>query len=533
LRVFETEFDYIYRTLRRNGLSASDAEDLTQEVFLVVWRRRAHFDARRPLRPWIAGIIYRIVHGHRRLRAREVLADDLDAPDEGPGPDEQVAAARARQLVLRALPAVPVKQRAVLVMHDLDGLAMRDIADALSVPLFTLYTQLRAGRLAFAREVRRAQLLSALEIDLRGADPQLLLASERPLPPAPPRVRERALRRLKAVLLLPLGAENGATPRPAATGAGRRPRADSTRLGWLGVGALSGAVGLALLVLVADPGLPDRPPRASVVAERAGAPAPAAVRAWLPALRRARAAPRIAPLRLAQPDRRPGPPSLLRGLLGYWRFDDGPGSERARDLSGAGQDCRLRRLDPQGAWGEGALSGGLTLDGRGWLECPNSEPLTRLDGALTIAAWVTPGQRLRNYKAVVSRQMERGRLDELLFGFVNGALVFSSHAHQVRLVQPLPPDRRPWVHIAVTRQDDGLVRLHADGVEIARARSAPGTPPASRNPLIIGASFNDTAARKAEARFDGAIDELLLYRRALTADELRVLAARRQPPVPL
>ena len=39
LRIFATEMDYVYRTLRRYGVRGIDAEDLTQEVFLVAWRR--------------------------------------------------------------------------------------------------------------------------------------------------------------------------------------------------------------------------------------------------------------------------------------------------------------------------------------------------------------------------------------------------------------------------------------------------------------------------------------------------------------
>ena len=136
---------------------------------------------------------------HRRTRAREVLADEVDAPDVAPTPDEQLVSAHARRLVLRALAGVPEKQRVVLVMHDLDGIAMREIADTLTLPLFTTYSQLRAGRRAFAREVRRAQLVSSLAVDLRRAKPRALLASERVVLPAPRRARERALSRLKGV----------------------------------------------------------------------------------------------------------------------------------------------------------------------------------------------------------------------------------------------------------------------------------------------------------------------------------------------
>ena len=37
--VLENEFDYVYQSLRRRGLSPADAEDVVQEVFLIMWRR--------------------------------------------------------------------------------------------------------------------------------------------------------------------------------------------------------------------------------------------------------------------------------------------------------------------------------------------------------------------------------------------------------------------------------------------------------------------------------------------------------------
>ena len=51
-RAFESEFDYVYRTLRRLGVRGTETEDQAQEVFLVLWRRWAEFDRARSLRSW-------------------------------------------------------------------------------------------------------------------------------------------------------------------------------------------------------------------------------------------------------------------------------------------------------------------------------------------------------------------------------------------------------------------------------------------------------------------------------------------------
>jgi len=160
VRAFETEFDYVYRALKRHGVNPADAEDLAQEVFLVMWRRWADYDTTRPLRPWLAGIAFKVAHDYRRRSGREVPGGLVDAEDQAPGAEEHLASARARTLVLRALGSLPEKQRTIIVMHDLDGASMREIADILSVPLFTAYSRLRSARQAFAKAVRRLHTLA-------------------------------------------------------------------------------------------------------------------------------------------------------------------------------------------------------------------------------------------------------------------------------------------------------------------------------------------------------------------------------------
>ncbi len=83
---FGAEFDYIHRSLRRHGISESDADDLAQEVFLIMWRRWPDYDAARPLRPWLAGIAFRVAYNHRDRIAREVPGGLVDTRDQARGP---------------------------------------------------------------------------------------------------------------------------------------------------------------------------------------------------------------------------------------------------------------------------------------------------------------------------------------------------------------------------------------------------------------------------------------------------------------
>jgi RNA polymerase sigma-70 factor (ECF subfamily) len=473
VQLIEGHFDYVYWTLRRLGAGSADAEDIAQEVFLVMWRRRSVFDPARPLRPWIAGIAARAVQEHRRRGRREVADGLIDVPDETRSPEEHLASAQARRLVLEAMADVPLKQRIVLMMHDLDEVPMRQISLALAVPLFTLYSRLTRGRRAFARAIRRVEATPLLR---RSGTPAALLAASQGERPAPSGARKRGLARLRSWLSsgAPVPLEGTALERPV-RGAPRR----GPGLGW---GLVVFAVGIALLgVLLAS----------SSRSSGRGPEQPAATSS---------------------------------GPVGLWRFDEAGGSTIARDGSGAGSDCVLHKLDPQVAWRPGVRGQSLALTGRGWLSCPATSALGAIDRELTIAAWVTDGEVLANYHALVSRQLGSGRQDAFMFGFANGELLFVSHVWAGRVTRPLPRGRGPWFHVAVTRRADGLAILYVDGREIGRESTRPASLPKDDNPLIIGAAINDPDPQHTQARFDGAVDELSIFARALSATEVAALA---------
>jgi RNA polymerase sigma-70 factor, ECF subfamily len=152
---FERELDYLRRTLRRLGVQHADIEDELHEVFLVLNRNWSKYDHTRPLRPYLFGITFRVVAGRLRKWRREISQPVEEfAPDSQRGPEATLESERARALVLAALSHVPLKRRAVLVMHDIDELAMPDIARSLEIPLFTGYSRLRRAREEFEAAVR-------------------------------------------------------------------------------------------------------------------------------------------------------------------------------------------------------------------------------------------------------------------------------------------------------------------------------------------------------------------------------------------
>jgi RNA polymerase sigma-70 factor (ECF subfamily) len=149
--LFEEHFAYVWRALRRLGVREADREDLAHEVFVTFYRRRDDYDPARAVRPWLFGIAFRVAVAHRRRahQKAEVLEDGLTvsrAADEAPLPDQHLARRQDHALLAAALEAVDLPLRAVLVMHDLDGIAVPEIAASLGIPVNTAYSRLRLAR---------------------------------------------------------------------------------------------------------------------------------------------------------------------------------------------------------------------------------------------------------------------------------------------------------------------------------------------------------------------------------------------------
>jgi RNA polymerase sigma-70 factor (ECF subfamily) len=155
LEAFERELNYVFETLRRLGANPGDVEDLAQEVFVVLHRHWATFDTTRPLRPYLFGVAFRIVSAHRRRRARERPYEDLDVQDGAASPEGSLQSKEAVALLMGALDRLPLARRVVVVMHDLDGIPVIDIARSLSISRFGTYARLRKGRRELAAAVRR------------------------------------------------------------------------------------------------------------------------------------------------------------------------------------------------------------------------------------------------------------------------------------------------------------------------------------------------------------------------------------------
>jgi RNA polymerase sigma-70 factor, ECF subfamily len=158
--IYRSQRAYVATCLRKLGISSHDLDDLGQEVFLRVLRALPAFNTERPFRPWLRALIVHTILDFRKQPARRErnsldAASQSDAADLLPPPDEALAGAQDRALILRALENLPMKKRLILIMVELDGNSVPEVAAALEVPLNTAYSRLRIAREDLAATIQR------------------------------------------------------------------------------------------------------------------------------------------------------------------------------------------------------------------------------------------------------------------------------------------------------------------------------------------------------------------------------------------
>jgi len=154
---YRREFSYVVHTLRRLGVKSAELEDVAHDVFVAVYRHFGERDPARPLKPWLFGFCFRIASDHRKLarHRHEAPEREHDTADPARWPDELVAEERLRRQLLAALDAMDFEKRSLVVMHDLEGITVPEIAVLLAVPLNTAYSRLRLARAEFERQLVR------------------------------------------------------------------------------------------------------------------------------------------------------------------------------------------------------------------------------------------------------------------------------------------------------------------------------------------------------------------------------------------
>ncbi|CAN5491056.1 RNA polymerase sigma factor [soil metagenome] len=161
--LYRDHVGFVWRSVRRLGVSERDLDDVCQEVFVIVHRKLATYDGSSSERTWLFGIARRVAADHRK-RAH-VRREELAAPTDfesrpsrastEPGAHDR---SRARAVLDEILDELDEVKRAVFVLFELEEMPMNEVALAVECPLQTAYSRLAAARKQVDSAVRRRQL---------------------------------------------------------------------------------------------------------------------------------------------------------------------------------------------------------------------------------------------------------------------------------------------------------------------------------------------------------------------------------------
>jgi RNA polymerase sigma-70 factor (ECF subfamily) len=161
----------IYNICYRFAGTSDGAQDLTQEVFIKMYRTLASYDVSKgAFMTWVTTVTRNLLVDHFRKTKQDRITDSLDATpsehedaqplsaqiaDPSRSADDQVQSRETRDAVHQALQKLSPELREAVILRDLQDMDYKDIAGALKVPEGTVKSRINRGRAELARLLQR------------------------------------------------------------------------------------------------------------------------------------------------------------------------------------------------------------------------------------------------------------------------------------------------------------------------------------------------------------------------------------------
>jgi RNA polymerase sigma-70 factor (ECF subfamily) len=146
--LFQAHAAMVWRVVAGHGVPASDVQDVTQEVFLIAFRKIDEWDpARSSATSWLYGIAIRVAANHRRLaHLRRETPGEPPQVSVLPDPTGSIERTRLLAQLDDALAAMEPQKRNVFILFEIAELSMHEVARTEGCPLKTAYKRLYAAR---------------------------------------------------------------------------------------------------------------------------------------------------------------------------------------------------------------------------------------------------------------------------------------------------------------------------------------------------------------------------------------------------
>ncbi|HEX3681235.1 MAG TPA: sigma-70 family RNA polymerase sigma factor [Bryobacteraceae bacterium] len=137
----------VLRTAQRLLMNAEDAKDAAQEVFLKLHKKLGRFREDKDLAPWLYRMTVNVcLDSKRRVRTGVPREQALEPRDGARGPEEAFRAAQERDLLQAALRQLSERERAAIVLRDLEGCSTAQAAAILGSSEGTVRSQISSAR---------------------------------------------------------------------------------------------------------------------------------------------------------------------------------------------------------------------------------------------------------------------------------------------------------------------------------------------------------------------------------------------------
>jgi RNA polymerase sigma-70 factor, ECF subfamily len=151
-------FNVAYKFVGRH----EEAEDLTQDIFIKIFKSLGTFDRRANFQTWLISVSrnlcidhYRSVRQERQAIDHQIDPNELSPVAHEPGPIAAIEQQDRVLLLRQALAALPESLRKAVLMRDIQELTYQEIADKLHLPEGTVKSRINRGRTELARQIRK------------------------------------------------------------------------------------------------------------------------------------------------------------------------------------------------------------------------------------------------------------------------------------------------------------------------------------------------------------------------------------------
>ena len=156
-QIYRDHHAFLWRIVRRLGVSEAGVEDAVQEVFVVLHRRRDELDFSGSIRGLLYGIARRVAKRSRDKASRAAKLRGVGPSIAAENPETDTAVKQKAAALRAALENLDEDKRMTFVLADIEGMTIPEVAIAMDVNVNTGYARLRAARKKLGEAVTRHQ----------------------------------------------------------------------------------------------------------------------------------------------------------------------------------------------------------------------------------------------------------------------------------------------------------------------------------------------------------------------------------------